>query len=56
MGSGSLWVLIGGIFFGGVHDYGALFASLRHKGQSIGEVIADTMGSKAKNSLSSSLT
>ena len=43
-----LWVLIGGIFFGGVHDYGALFASLRHKGQSIGEVIADTMGSKAK--------
>ena len=43
-----LWVLIGGIFFGGVHDYGALFASLRHKGQSIGEVIAATMGSKAK--------
>ena len=22
-----LWVLIGGIFFGGVHDYGALFAA-----------------------------
>ncbi len=43
-----LWVLIGGIFFGAVHDFGALFASLRHKGQSIGEVIASTMGSKAK--------
>lgn len=43
-----LWVLIGGIFFGAVHDFGALFASIRHKGQSIGEVIADTMGSKAK--------
>ena len=43
-----LWVLIGGIFFGGVHDYGALFAYLSQKGQSIGEVIADTMGSKAK--------
>lgn len=43
-----LWVLIGGIFFGAVHDYGALFASIRHKGQSIGEVIADTMGGKAK--------
>ena len=27
-----LWVLIGGIFFGGVHDYGALFASIRHQG------------------------
>ena len=34
-----LWVLIGGIFFGGVHDFGALFASIRHKGESIGEVI-----------------
>lgn len=43
-----LWVLIGGIFFGAVHDYGALFASIRHKGQSIGEVISDTMGTKAK--------
>lgn len=43
-----LWVLIGGIFFGAVHDFGSLFASIRHKGQSIGEVIADTMGTKAK--------
>ena len=43
-----LWVLIGGIFFGAVHDFGALFASIRNKGQSIGEVIADAMGSKAK--------
>lgn len=43
-----LWVLIGGIFFGAVHDFGALFASIRNKGQSIGEVIADAMGTKAK--------
>ncbi len=43
-----LWVLIGGIFFGGVHDYGALFASIRHQGQSIGEVIEDAMGNLAK--------
>ena len=43
-----LWVLIGGIFFGAVHDYGALFASIRHKGQSIGEVIALNIGSRAK--------
>lgn len=43
-----LWIIVGGIFFGAVHDFGALFASIRHKGQSIGEVIADTMGSKAK--------
>ena len=43
-----LWVLIGGVFFGGVHDFGALFASIRHKGQSIGEVISDSMGRTAK--------
>ena len=43
-----LWVIIGGIFFGGVHDFGALFASIRHKGQSLGEVVADTMGGGAK--------
>ena len=43
-----LWVLIGGVFFGGVHDYGALFASMRHQGQSIGEVIEDAMGNLAK--------
>ncbi|MDO4312528.1 MAG: carbon starvation protein A [Eubacteriales bacterium] len=43
-----LWILIGGIFFGAVHDFGALFASIRNKGQSIGEVIASSMGTKAK--------
>ena len=43
-----LWVLVGGIFFGAVHDFGALFASIRHKGQSIGEVIEDSMGTSAK--------
>ena len=43
-----LWVLIGGVFFGGVHDFGALFASIRNKGQSIGVVISETMGQKAK--------
>ena len=43
-----LWVLVGGVFFGGVHDFGALFASIRHKGQSIGEIISSTMGRTAK--------
>ena len=43
-----LWVLIGGIFFGAVHDFGALFASVRNKGQSIGEVIATSIGTRAK--------
>ncbi len=43
-----LWILVGGIFFGGVHDFGALIASLRHKGQSIGEVISANMSKRAK--------
>ena len=44
----TLWVLVGGIFFGGVHDFGALFASIRHKGQSIGEIISVNMSKRAK--------
>ncbi len=43
-----LWIVLGSIFFGGVHDYGSLFVSIRHKGKSIGEVINDTMGEKGK--------
>ncbi len=43
-----LWVLIGGVFFGAMHDYGALFSSVRNKGQSIGEVIAESIGLRAK--------
>ena len=43
-----LWVVIGGIFFGAMHDFGALFASIRHGGKSIAEVIRDTMGDKAQ--------
>lgn len=43
-----LWVVIGGIFFGAMHDFGALFASIRHNGGSIGEVIKDSMGVRAQ--------
>lgn len=43
-----LWVLIGGIFFGAMHDFGALFTSLRHKGQSIAAVIAENIDNTAK--------
>lgn len=44
----TLWILIGGIFFGGVHDFGSLFASVRHDGKSIGEIIAANMSKSAK--------
>lgn len=43
-----LWCVIGGIFFGGLQDFGSLFASIRHDGKSVGEIIKDSMGAKAK--------
>lgn len=43
-----LWCIIGGIFFGGVQDFGSLFASIRHDGKSVGEIIKDSMGKRAQ--------
>lgn len=43
-----LWCVIGGIFFGGLQDFGSLFASIRHEGKSVGEIIKDSMGKTAK--------
>lgn len=43
-----LWIVIGGIFFGGVHDYGSLTASMKHGGRSIGIIIEDYMGETGK--------
>ena len=43
-----LWILIGGIFFGAMHDFGALFASLRHKGQTMAQVVAANIDDGAK--------
>lgn len=38
-----LWIVIGSIFIGGVHDAGALFASVRHKAGSITQVVREHM-------------
>lgn len=43
-----LWIVLGGIFFGAVHDFGALIASIRHNGKSIGAVINDSVGRTGK--------
>ena len=43
-----LWCVLGGIFFGAMHDFGALFASIRHNGGSIGQIMKDSMGVKAQ--------
>ncbi|MCR4626583.1 MAG: carbon starvation protein A [Treponema sp.] len=43
-----LWCIVGGIFFGGLQDFGSLFASIRHEGKSVGEIIKDSMGKTSK--------
>ena len=39
-----LWVLFGGIFFGAVTDFGALYASVKNKGKSMGMLIEQYIG------------
>ena len=39
-----LWVLVGGIFFGAVHDFGALYASMRNNGKSLAQLIEKYIG------------
>ncbi len=43
-----LWVVLGAIFVGCVHDFGALVVSMRAKGQSIGKVTEGVIGQRAK--------
>ncbi|SHI82240.1 carbon starvation protein [Dethiosulfatibacter aminovorans DSM 17477] len=43
-----LWIIVGSIFFGGVHDYGSLFASVRHEGKSVGHIIEKNVGESGK--------
>lgn len=43
-----LWIIIGGIFFGAVQDFGSIFVSIRHEGKSLGEVIEENIGHKSR--------
>ncbi len=43
-----LWVVIGSIFMGAVHDYGALIISARNKGNSIGWISEKVIGKRSK--------
>ncbi|MFC5191390.1 carbon starvation protein A [Algoriphagus aquatilis] len=43
-----IWILVGGIFFGAVHDLGSMAASLRTEGKSIGIIIKNQIGAKGK--------
>lgn len=43
-----LWIIIGAIFIGGVHDFSSIIASVRHKSKSIGFVIETYIGVNGK--------
>ncbi|MBP7584744.1 MAG: carbon starvation protein A, partial [Spirochaetes bacterium] len=43
-----LWILVGGVFMGAMHDFTSLVASVRHQGRSIGEVIEEEIGTRGK--------
>lgn len=43
-----LWILIGGVFFGAVHDFCAMYASVKNEGKSIGLIIEKYIGKTGK--------
>ena len=43
-----LWILIGGVFFGAVQDFAAMYASVKNKGRTIGYIIEEYIGRLGK--------
>ena len=43
-----LWILIGGVFFGAVQDFSAMYASVKNEGKSIGLIIEQYIGKTGK--------
>ena len=43
-----LWILIGGVFFGAVQDFAAMYASVKNKGRTIGYIIEEYIGKIGK--------
>ncbi|NHC62813.1 carbon starvation CstA family protein [Paenalcaligenes suwonensis] len=44
-----LWVTFGTIFFAGIHDFGAIWASIRNKAKSVGALTGDVVGKRARS-------
>lgn len=44
-----LWVVLGTIFFAGVHDFGAIWASVRNKAKSVGSLTGEVVGKRARS-------
>ena len=43
-----LWVLLGSIFIGAVHDFGALVVSMRNRGQTVGDIAGRVLAPRAR--------
>lgn len=43
-----LWVVFGTIFFAGVHDFGAIWASVRNGGRSVGALTGEVVGQRSR--------
>jgi carbon starvation protein len=46
-GPSLLWIALGVVFIGAVHDFSALVASVRHRARSIAEIVKENMGKRA---------
>ncbi|WP_346797903.1 carbon starvation protein A [Halomonas sp. Bachu 37] len=44
-----LWVVLGTIFFAGIHDAGAIWASVRNRAKSVGALTGDVVGKRARS-------
>ena len=44
-----IWILVGTVFIAGMHDFGTLWASVRHRAQSIGSIAAQVLGPRARS-------
>ena len=42
-----IWILVGAVFIGGIHDFATLIASVRHDGRSIAEVVRQYMNGRS---------
>ena len=41
------WIVLGAIFIGAVHDFSSLFGSVRHRAQSVAQIVQEHMGQRA---------
>ena len=43
-----LWVVLGTVLMGAVHDFSTLVLSMRHRGESVGTIVADVIGPRTR--------